>query len=409
MGMWKPGEVKNDFPILKRKINGRTLVYLDSGATSQKPKQVIEAERTYYIKHNANVHRGAHTLGDEATHLLDVSREKVAQFIGGTKEEVIFVRNATEAINLVAYAWGGQYLNKGEVVISSIMEHHANFVPWQELCRRVGAKLELVELTQEGLLDQLDFEQKLQLKPKMVALTQVSNAIGTINPVKEMINKAHKVGAVVLVDGAQAVPHMKVNVKELGADFYTFSGHKMLGPMGIGVLWGKKKLLEGMPPFLTGGGMINEVERTTTTWADLPEKFEAGTPNVAGAIGLMSAIDYLEKLGMERVREHDMQLIAYGIQQLEKVKNIKILGTKDPKVRSGSVSFEYKGVHAHDVATVLDSQGVAVRSGHHCTMPLHKSLGIAASVRASFNVYTTKGDIDRLVEALDGVKKVFTE
>ncbi|MFH2019089.1 MAG: cysteine desulfurase [bacterium] len=407
--MFKPEEVKRDFPILKRKVNGRALVYLDSGATSQKPEQVLEAERVYYEKHNANVHRGAHTLGDEATHLLDISREKVAGFIGGAKKEVVFVRNTTEAINLVAYAWGGENIKKGDVIVGSIMEHHANLVPWQELCKRTGAILELVGLTKKGLLDQEDYKEKLKLQPKLVAICQVSNAIGTINPVKEMIKLAHRGGAVVLVDGAQAVPHMKVDVRELGADFYVFSGHKMLGPMGIGVLWGKKEILERMPPFLTGGGMINEVGSSSATWADVPEKFEAGTPNVAGAVGLMSAIDYLEKLGMENVRVHDREMVDEAIKQLEQLNEVRILGTKDSSKRMGSVSFEYKGVHAHDVATVIDSQGVAVRSGHHCTMPLHKSLGVVASVRASFNVYTTKQDINRLVEALREVKRVFKE
>jgi len=409
MGMWQPEAIKRDFPILKRKVNGKTLVYLDSAATSQKPTQVLEAERRYYEQHNANVHRGAHTLGDEATHLLDQSRVKVAEFIGGQKEEVIFVSNTTEAINLVAYAWGGERVKKGDVVVSTIMEHHANLVPWQELCRRKGAKLELVGITEEGVLDQQDFERKLKLKPKLVALAQVSNTIGTINPVKEMTKKAHKTGAVVLIDGAQAVPHIQVDVKELGADFYAFSGHKMLGPMGIGVLWGRKQILEQMPPFLFGGGMISEVGVQTASWAQVPEKFEAGTPNVAGAVGLMSAIEYLEKLGMELVRRHDQEMVEYTLKKLERLKKVKILGTKDGKRRMGSVSFEYAGVHAHDAATILDSRGVAVRSGHHCTMPLHKRMGVVASIRASFNVYTTKADIDQLIEALGEIDKIFGE
>jgi len=293
------------------------------------------------------------------------------------------------------------------------MEHHANLVPWQEVGRRTGAKVEVVGLTPDGQVDMDDYRNKLKLHPKLVSFVQVSNALGTINPVAEMTKLAHKVGAVVLVDGAQAVPHMRVDIREIGCDFYAFSGHKMLGPMGIGVLWGKRALLEKMSPFLTGGGMINEVYTDHSTWADVPEKFEAGTPNVAGAVGLMSAIKYLEKLGlpaqagMDNVREHDKQLVAYSIQQLQKIKEIRILGPKDSSQRSGSVSFEYQGVHAHDIAAILDSQGVAVRSGHHCTMPLHNSLGVVASIRASFNVYTTKGDIDALVEALKKVKEVF--
>jgi len=412
--MFDPQIIKQDFPILERKINGKSLVYLDSGASSQKPKQVLEAEREYYELHNANVHRGAHTLGDEATQMYQESREKVARFIGGRSEEIIFVRNTTEAINLVAYAWGLDNLKVGDVVVTTLMEHHANLVPWQEVAKRTavpagrqGARVEVVGITEDGLLDQDDFAQKLKLKPKLVAIGHVSNALGTINHVREMTKVAHKAGAIVLIDGAQAVPHMKVDVKELGADFYAFSGHKMLAPMGIGVLWGRKELLEKMSPFLTGGGMINEVYTDHSTWAELPDKFEAGTPNVAGAVGLAAAIDYLDGLGMDNVREHDKELVAYGLQQLDKVKEIKILGTKDSSQRSGSVSFEYQGVHAHDVATILDSEGVMVRSGQHCTMPLHMKLGVPASVRASFNVYTTKEDIDRLVSALAKVKQVF--
>lgn len=405
--MFDPQIIKKDFPILERLVNGKALVYLDSGASSQKPKQVLDAEREYYEQHNANVHRGAHTLGDEATQKYQEAREKVARFIGARIEEIIFVRNTTEAINLVAYSWGLDNLKAGDVIVTTLMEHHANLVPWQEVARRTGARVEVVGLTEEGLIDQRDYAEKLKSKPKLVAIVQVSNALGTINPVKEMTKAAHKVGALVLIDGAQAVPHMKVNVQELGSDFYAFSGHKMLGPMGIGVLWGRKEILSKMSPFLTGGGMINEVYPDHSTWAELPEKFEAGTPNVAGAVGLAMAIEYLEQLGMEAVREHDKGLVAYSLQRLGEVKEIKILGTIDPEKRSGSVSFEYNGVHAHDVATILDSEGVAVRSGHHCTMPLHNSMGVAASIRASFNVYITKEDIDRLVEALGKVKTIF--
>lgn len=407
--MFDPALVKKDFPILKREVNGKLIVYLDSGATSQKPEMVLRAEREYYEKHNANVHRGAHTLGDEATQMYQDSREKVARFIGGRSEEIIFVRNTTEAINLVAYAWGLDNLHTGDVVVTTVMEHHADMVPWQEVARRTGARVEVVGLTEDGQVDMDDYANKLKLKPKMLAVVHVSNALGTINPVALMTKMAHKVGAVVLVDGAQSVPHMKVEMNKIGCDFYAFSGHKMLGPMGIGVLWGRRAILEKMSPFLTGGGMIGEVTTTSSTWAEVPEKFEAGTPNVAGAVGLASAIEYLEKLGLENVREHDKELTAYGIQQLAKLKNIKILGTRDVGKRSGSVSFEYQGVHAHDVATVLDSEGVAVRSGHHCTMPLHNRLGISASIRASFNVYTTKEDIDALVTALAKVKEVFNK
>lgn len=405
--MFDPKIIKKDFPILSRIINGKPLVYLDSGATSQKPKAVLDAEREYYEQHNANVHRGAHTLGDEATKLLSDSRKKVATFIGGREEETIFVRNTTEAINLVAYGWGLDALKPGDTILTTEMEHHANLVPWQQVAGRTGAKVELIRITQGGLVDLVDYENKLKNKPKLVALVHVSNALGTINPIKEMVKAAHKVGALVMVDGAQAVPHMKVDVTDLGCDFYAFSGHKMLGPMGIGVLWGKKEMLEKMSPFLTGGGMINEVFPDHSTWADVPEKFEAGTPNVAGAVGLAAAVDYLETLGMDSVRKHDEDIVAYTLKKLKEVKHLKLLGTMEHETRSGSVSFEYPGVHAHDVATILDSEGVAVRSGHHCTMVLHKAMGIAASVRASFNVYTTHDDIDALVLALSKVNKVF--
>ncbi len=405
--MFDPKIVKKDFPILSRKVNEHELVYLDSGATSQKPEQVLDAERIYYEKHNANVHRGAHTLGDEATQLLETSREKVAGFIGSLAKEIVFVRNTTEAINLVAFAWGLDNLKKGDVIVSTMMEHHANLVPWQEISKRTGSQVEVVGLTDDGRVDMDDYRKKLKLKPKLVAFTQVSNALGTINPVKEMTKLAHDSGALVLVDGAQAVPHLKVDVTDIGCDFYAFSGHKMLAPMGIGILWGKYSVLEKMSPFLTGGGMINEVYLDHSTWSEVPEKFEAGTPNVAGAVGLMSAIDYLEKLGLDNVREHDKEIVEYALTQLGKVTNLVILGPKNSEVRSGSVSFEYIGVHAHDVATILDSEGVAIRSGHHCTMPLHNYMKVVASIRASFNVYSTKEDIDKLVEALGKVKKVF--
>ncbi|MBP9670401.1 cysteine desulfurase [Candidatus Woesebacteria bacterium] len=405
--MFDPATIKLDFPILKREVGGHKLVYLDSGATSQKPSVVLDAERSYYGQHNANVHRGAHTLGDEATQMYQDSREKVAKFIGAKSEEVIFVRNTTEAINLVAYSWGMDNLTKGDVIVTTLMEHHADLVPWQEVAKRMGARVEVVGLTEDGLIDMDDYEKKLKMKPKLVSFVHVSNALGTINPVKEMTKLAHKTGAVVLVDGAQAVPHMKVDVAEIGCDFYAFSGHKMLGPMGIGVLWGRQEILAKMSPFLTGGGMISEVYTDHSNWTEVPDKFEAGTPNVAGAVGLASAIDYLEKLGLENVKEHDKMITGYALEKLCKVGNLVIMGTKNPELRSGSVSFEYKGVHAHDVATVLDSEGVAVRSGHHCTMPLHNHLGLVASIRASFNVYTTKEDIDALVTALGKVKQVF--
>jgi len=405
--VFDPKQVRKDFPILGRVIHDKPLVYLDSGATSQKPKVVLDAEREYYEQHNANVHRGAHTLGDEATQMYQDARSVVARFIGGQSQEVVFVRNATEALNLVAYAWGLDSLRAGDVILTTEMEHHANLVPWQEVARRTGAKVELVKVSAQGLLDQEDYKRKLKLKPKLVAIVQVSNALGTINPVFEMTRMAHKAGAVVVVDGAQAIPHMSVNVKDLECDFYAFSGHKMLGPMGIGVLWGRGNILESMSPFLTGGGMINEVYADHSTWAQVPEKFEAGTPNVAGAVGIKAAIEYLEGLGMDNIRKHDEDIVGYALAKLGEVEQITLLGGRDASKRSGSVNFIYEGVHAHDVATILDSLGVAVRSGHHCTMVLHNALGITASIRASFNVYTIHEDIERLVVALGKVKQVF--
>jgi len=407
--MFDPAKVRDDFPILAREVNGKPLIYLDSGATSQKPRQVIEAEREYYLKHNANVHRGAHTLGDEATTMLEQARGATARFINAPRaEEIIFVRNTTEAINLVAYAWGMNNLKQGDVVLSTEMEHHSNLVPWQQITKMTGATLKLVQVTAEGLLDQNDYKQKLaEGNVRMVAVTQVSNALGTINPIKEMARVAHQAGALILVDGAQAVPHMPVDVHSLSADFYAFSGHKMLAPMGIGVLWGRRGLLQAMPPFMTGGGMISAVYPAGAEWGELPDKFEAGTPNVAGAVGLAEAIKYLDKLGMENVQKLDEEMVAYGLQELGKLKEVEILGSREAGIRRGLVAFEYRGVHAHDAATILDSEGVAVRSGHHCTMVLHNKLGITASIRASFNVYTTRDDIDSLVFALGKIKKIF--
>lgn len=405
--MFDPHTVKKDFPILTREVHGKPLVYLDSGATSQKPRAVLDAEREYYEKHNANVHRGAHTLGDEATKLLEESRKSVAAFIGAREHEIIFTRNTTEGLNLVAYTWGLDNIKEGDVILSTEMEHHSDIVPWHEVARRTGARVELVRVTKEGLLDLSDFETKLKLKPKLVAMVHVSNALGTVNSVAELTRLAHKAGAIVVIDGAQAMPHMKVDVKDIGCDFYAFSGHKMLGPMGIGAVWGRMEILETMSPFLTGGGQINEVFSDHATWADVPEKFEAGTPNVAGAVGLSAAIDYLQKLNIDTVREHDKGIVAYALEKLSGISELTMLGTLDPEKRSGSVSFIYAGVHAHDVATILDSEGVAVRSGHHCTMVLHEKMGLGASIRASFNVYTTKEDIDALIAALAKVKKVF--
>lgn len=404
--MFDPEEVRKDFPILTRKINGHPLVYLDSTATSQKPQVVLDSITDYYSRHNANVHRGAHTLGDEASKIYEEARESIADFIGATHPyEIIFLRNATEALNLLAYSWGGENLKKGDVVVISEMEHHANIVPWQQLANRSGCELRLVSVTKDGTLDMKDFAKKIK-GAKLLSIVHVSNALGTINPVKEMIEIAKDEGVLVSLDGAQGVPHMKIDVVDLGCDFYSFSGHKMLGPMGTGVLWGRRELLEKMPPFLTGGGMISAVYESHAEWAELPDKFDAGTPDVASAVGLVAAVNYLDRLGMDNVREHDRQITAYALERLSDVEGVNILGPRDPEIRSGSVSFVYEIAHAHDVATILDSEGVGVRSGHHCTMVLHNKLGVAASVRASWNVYTTKQDIDSLVDALDKVREI---
>jgi cysteine desulfurase/selenocysteine lyase len=417
-------QIKKDFPILKRLINGYPLVYLDSAATSQKPQAVIDALVDYYQNHSANVHRGIHTLGDESTKMYDVARQTVAEFIGASdKKELIFVRNTTEAINLVAHSWGRDNIKFGDEILVSEMEHHSNLVPWQVLTKEKKAVLKFVRVTDEGVFDLDDLKRKLSNRTKIVSVVHVSNFLGTINPIKEisaMIRERRAMGGDIaplfLVDGAQAVPHMPVNVKELGCDFYAFSGHKMYGPMGIGCLWGKKKLLEEMPPFLTGGGMINAVSKNKTTFTDLPDKFEAGTPDVAGAVGLAAAVKYLQKIGMENVRKHEIELTEYCYRLLKKLKspkllNIKLFGPADITNRGGLIAFTVKvngkEVHGHDVAQVLDSQGIAVRSGHHCVMPMHDKLGIAATTRISFGIYNDRKDVDRLISALGKVSEIF--
>jgi cysteine desulfurase / selenocysteine lyase len=398
-----------DFPILHQEINGHPLVYLDSASSSQKPQVVIDAVDTYYREYNANVHRGIYTIGEKSTTEYERARAKVARFINAPdSHEVVFTRNATEAINLVAYAWGRKNIGRGDVIVLTEMEHHANLVPWQLLVQEKDGDLEFIPITDDGLLRQDVYEVLLRLKPKLVAFTHVSNTLGTINPVKEMVAAAHEVGALVLVDGAQAVPHVPVDVQDLGADFYAFSGHKMLAPMGSGALWARRELLEAMPPFLAGGEMIREVHLRRSEWNDIPWKFEAGTPAVGDAIGLGVAADYLRTIGMENVRRHERELVAYALAELpERVPEIQLYGPLDPELRGGVIPFNLPGIHPHDVAQVLDRYGVAVRAGHHCTMPLHERLDLAATARASFNVYTTKSDIDALADGLRGVLKVF--
>ncbi|MBI2327040.1 cysteine desulfurase [Candidatus Curtissbacteria bacterium] len=403
-------KIRNDFPILKRKINGKLLAYLDNAATSQKPKQVIDMLSHYYSKHNANVHRGIHTLSVEATEELELARKKVADFVGvSDPSEIVFVRNATEAINLVAYAWGRLNIEKGDEIVLTVAEHHSNFVVWQQLAMENGAVLKIVPIDENGEVDQEAFKEALTKKTKLVTFCHVSNVLGTINPVEKLVSivKGQWSNVIILIDGAQAVPHVPVDIPRIGCDFYVFTGHKMLGPTGIGVLWGKREILEEMPPFLFGGEMISKVRLDNSTWNELPWKFEAGTPNIAGAIGLGAAVDYLSKIGMENVRAHEIELTEYAISRLSGIQDIRILGQKDSKKRGGVISFNVGNIHAHDVASILDSEGIAIRSGHHCAQPLMEFLGISSAARASSYVYNNFEEIDRLVEGVMKVKKTF--
>src|SRR5690349_18855883 len=401
--------IRADFPILQQQINGHRFVYLDSASSSQKPQVVIDAVANYYRDYNANVHRGIYTIGEKATAEYERARARVARFINAPdSHEIVFTRNATEAINLVAYSWGRKNIGRGDAIVLTEMEHHANLVPWQLLAQERDGDLEFIPITDDGVLRRDVYEVLLRLKPKLVAFTHVSNTLGTINPVREMVEMAHAAGALVLIDGAQAVPHVPVDVQELGADFYTFSGHKMLGPTGSGALWARRELLEAMPPFMAGGDMIREVHLRRSEWNDIPWKFEAGTPDIAAGIGLGAAADYLRALGMGRVREHERELLIYAFAAFEREHpDITLYGPMDPDQRGGVMPFNVPGVHPHDVAQVLDRSGVAVRAGHHCTMPLHERLELPATARASFNVYTTEADVDALVAGLHEVKRIF--
>jgi cysteine desulfurase/selenocysteine lyase len=402
-------QVRGQFPILTREIKpGVSLIYLDSAATSQKPRQVIEAMSTYYERINANVHRGIHRLAEEATVSFESAREKVAEFIGAeSTRQVIFTRNTTEAINLVAYSWGRTFLDKGDLIVLTEMEHHSNMVPWQILAEERGIRLAFVTVTEDGLLDLNSFHDLLEEKPRLIAFTHMSNMLGTINPVKEMTRLAQDAGAVVLIDGAQAVPHLPVNVSDIGADFYAFSAHKMCGPTGIGVLYGREDLLEEMPPFLGGGDMIKRVQLGSFTANDLPYKFEAGTPPIAEGIGLGAAIDFLSSIGMQAVHQHEKQLIGRMLDRLEEVPGVRVYG---PGVdhKGGVASFSFEGIHPHDVAQILDGQGIAVRAGHHCAMPIHEKFGLPATTRASFYLYNTVEEVDSLIEGLYKVKEIFS-
>lgn len=399
-------KIREDFPILKKKINGKSLVYLDSSATSQKPRQVIEIIKHFYENHNANVHRAIHTLGEEATEEYEMARDNVRKFINAdSNEEIIFVRNSTEATNLVMYAWALNSLKKGDEIVSSVMEHHSNIVPWQFIRDKLGVKLKFVDITKDGNLKMNDYK-SISKNTKMVSITHVSNTLGTINPVKEIGKIAHDNDSLFLLDGAQSVPHMPIDVKDIDCDFLVFSGHKMLGPMGIGVLYCKKEILEKIQPFMYGGDMIKSVTLEKTIYNDLPLKFEAGTSNVEGAVALSEAINYLNKLGMDNIVKHERSLNKYVLDKLSELKWIDFYGPTNPDKRGGLVAFNVKDVHSHDVAQILDGEGVAVRSGHHCTMPLHQRLGIESSARASFYIYNTKEEIDVFVDALKKVVKM---
>jgi cysteine desulfurase / selenocysteine lyase len=415
--MFDPERIKQDFPILSRQIHGKPLVYLDNAATSQKPHQVIDAIVEYYTQHNANVHRGVHTLSDESTEIYHASRKTIAAFVGAEDQELILVRNTTEAINGIGYGWADHQLTSGDVIVSTLMEHHSDLVVWQEVCRRTGARLEFIPVDEQGRLDLDVLKTMVKTLPvKLVSLVHVSNTLGTINPISEIVQliKASHKKIRIHLDGAQAVPHLKVNFHQLDVDFFSFSGHKMLGPMGIGGLLVKKELLEieEMRPWLFGGGMIESVALDKTVLnEDLCERFAAGTPDVASITGLAAACNYLTKLNMNDVKQHDRELVRYALEKLSAVPQITLIGPTSQNGgeldRVGSVAFVYAKVHAHDVAQILDSEGIAVRSGHHCTMPLHVEHGWQASTRASFQVYTTLEDIDALVAGLEKVKKVF--
>ncbi len=400
--------VRREFPALDQTVNGKPLVYLDSAATSQKPRVVLDAIQAYYAHDNANVHRGIHELSRRATLGYEDARAKVAGWIGAADAaEVVWTRGTTEAINLVATAWGLDRVGEGDEILLTVLEHHSNIVPWQILARRTGARLRYVELDEEGRLVLDDLPSLLSERTKLVAVSHVSNALGTVNPIKDIAARAHEVGALVLVDGAQGAVHAKVDVQELGVDFYAFSGHKMCGPTGCGALWARRELLEEMAPYQGGGEMIHIVERDMSTWAQVPHKFEAGTPNIAGAIGMGAAVDFLAGIGMDAIIEHERELLAYALERMECVPGVTVYGPRTLDERSAVISFTMGDAHPHDISTILDGEGIAVRAGHHCAQLVMKHFGIAATARASLYLYNTREDVDRLVEGLEVVRSIF--
>lgn len=401
--------IRRDFPILQRKVhNNKPLVYFDNAATTQKPIQVIDSIHNYYLNYNSNIHRAVHQLAEEATAAYELTRDKVAKFINVNREELIFVRGTTEAINLIAYSWGRQNVQKGDIIVTTEYEHHSNIVPWQLLTKEKEAKLEYIGVADNGelILDQLD-DYLNTGRVKLVTFSHMSNVLGTITNAEEIIRRCHKKGVKVLVDAAQSVPHIKVDVQKLDCDFFAFSAHKMLGPTGVGVLWARKEILENMQPFNGGGDMIREVHKYETTWNDLPYKFEAGTPNIADVIGFSAALDYLENIGMDKVREHEIELTKYALEKMSVIKGIKLYGTPDMKKRGGVISFNLGDIHPHDLATIVDEDGVAIRSGHHCAQVLMERLDVSATSRASFYIYNTKEEVDVFIRSLNRARELF--
>ena len=409
-GSFDVERIRKDFPILKRKVSGgKPLVYLDNAATTQKPLAVIDSIHDYYMNYNSNIHRAVHQLAEEATLAFEKTREKVARFVNArSTEEIIFTRNATEAINLVAYSWGRANIKRDDRIVISEIEHHSNIVPWQILATEKGANLDYIGVDDSGYLKMHEYEKYLASgKVKLVSVSHMSNVLGTIIPVNDIVKMSHEKGIPVLVDGAQSVPHMKVDVQEMGCDFMAFSAHKMLGPTGVGILYVKKELLEKMPPFMGGGDMIKEVHKYETRYNDLPYKFEGGTPNIADVIGFAAAIDYLNNLGMDKVRQHEIELTKYALDNISKVKGITLYGPPDPSHRGGVVSFNIGDIHPHDLATIMNDHGVAIRSGHHCAQVLMERLDVAATSRASFYIYNTKEEIDTFIGALHEARRLF--
>ena len=400
--------IRADFPVLAERVHGKQLVYLDNAATSQKPRAVIDAMSAVYLEHNANIHRGVYEFSERTTALFEGAREKVAKLINAPHaREVIFCRNATEGLNLVMHTWGRDNIGSGDVIVTTVLEHHSNFVPWQQLAQQSGATLVVVDIDDDGRLRRDEFTAAMARHPKLVALTHTSNGLGTVTPAKELIAEAHAAGALVVLDGAQSVPHAKVDVRDLDCDFLAFSGHKMLAPPGSGVVWGRTALLQKMRPFLYGGDMISRVAVDLSTWNDLPWKFEAGTSAYVDAIGLGAAVDYLQAIGLDKIHAHERALVAYALPRLQAIDGLTVFGPKTADDRVGVISFDIAGIHPHDVAQIFDSEGICVRAGHHCNQPLMTRLGTAATTRASFYLYNTFAEIDALVSAIETAKRLF--